>query len=67
MAGEDRGETNLSAILGTVEGIRAEKFQGLDRTLVESILRLHADPSVTDAELAKRVEDLVERFVVMKP
>jgi hypothetical protein len=67
MAGDDRGETNLSAILSTVEGIRAEKFQGLDPTLVQSILRLHADPSVTDSDLAKRVEELVERFVVMTP
>jgi hypothetical protein len=67
MAPVDRSKIDLSAILTTVETIRAERFSGLDAALVEDVLRLHADPGGSDAELARKVEELVEQFASRRP
>ena len=59
----ERGENQFQSLLDTVERLRREKFQGLDAELVQDILRLHADSAAGDSELARGVEQAVERYL----
>lgn len=59
----ERGENQFQSLLDTVERLRREKFQGLDAELVRDILRLHADSATGDGELARGVEQAVERYL----
>ena len=56
-------DKQLQSLLETIERLRSERFPHLDTQLVEEILRLHADPASADAELARSVEQVVERHL----
>jgi hypothetical protein len=55
------GDTQLQALLDTVERLRRDHFPHLDSGLVREVLSLHADAAATSAELARSVEQAVER------
>lgn len=59
----ERGEDQFQSLLDTVERLRRDKFQTLDAGLVRDILRLHADSAAGDGELARGVEQAVERYL----
>ncbi len=54
-------EDQLHSLLEAVERLRKDCFPHLDGQLVKDILRLHADPGFADTELARNVEQAVER------
>ena len=54
-------DEHLRMLLATVERLRGERFPHLDAALVREILQIHADPDVAGAELARSVEQAVER------
>ena len=58
-----REDDQFRSLLGTVERLRSERFSHLDAGLVEEILRVHADPAAADADLARSVEQAVERHL----
>jgi hypothetical protein len=60
MSAPTKKDTNLGAILETVEDLRAERFPQLDAGLVRSLLQLHADPGAPGSDFARQVEQLVE-------
>jgi len=53
----------LRMLLQTVERLRAERYPHLDADLVQELLQLHADPAASDADLARHVEQSVERHL----
>ncbi len=54
-------EDQFQSLLDTVERLRREKFAHLDARLVRELLRLHADGGAAETELARGVEQAVER------
>jgi hypothetical protein len=60
---DSRGENQIQSLLDTVERLRRDRFQSLDAELVRDILRLHADSAAGDGELARGVEQAVERYL----
>lgn len=56
-------EDQLRSLIETIESLRGERFPHLDARLVEEILRLHADPTSAEAELARNLEQAVERHL----
>ena len=54
-------DDQFQSLLETVERLRKDKFSHLDTELVRDLLRLHADGSAVDADLAREVERKVER------
>lgn len=56
-------DEQLHALLATVERLRGERFPHLDAALVRELLLLHADPSFGRADLARGVEQAVERHL----
>jgi hypothetical protein len=63
MSTPTKKDTNLGAILETVEELRAKRFPQLDAGLVRSLLQLHADPGVSGSDFVRQVEQLVEGSV----
>lgn len=57
------GEDQLQALLETVERLRREKYSTLDASLVSELLRMHADSGAGDGEIARGVEQAVERYL----
>jgi hypothetical protein len=53
----------FQSLLDTVERIRREKFPTLDSGVVSEILRLHADMSAGDVDLARAVEQVVDQYL----
>lgn len=60
---QSRGEDQLQSLLDTVERLRRDRFPTLDASLVNELLRLHADGGAGDGELARGVEQMVERYL----
>lgn len=60
-AAKQKSDDQFQSLLDTVERLRKEKFTHLDADLVRELLRLHADGSAADGELARGVEQAVER------
>lgn len=60
---QSRGEDQLQSLLDTVERLRRDRYPTLDANLVSELLRLHADSGAGDGELARGVEQLVERYL----
>jgi hypothetical protein len=54
-------DSQLQALLDTVERLRRDHFPHLEASLVREVLSLHADAAATPAELARSVEQAVER------
>jgi asparagine synthetase B (glutamine-hydrolysing) len=54
-------DDQFRSLLETVERLRAEHFAHLDGTLVREILRLHAEGSSDERELARAIEQAVEK------
>ena len=63
MSKKPKDDDQIKSLLETVERLRRESFSHLDAVLVEEILRLHADPAAADSELARSVEQIVERHL----
>lgn len=63
MAAPTKKDSNLGAILETVEELRAQRFPHLDAGLVRSLLQLHADPGSSGTDFVRQVEQLVEGSV----
>ena len=59
-------DSQFQSLLDTVEYLRKAKFPHLDATLVREILRLHASGGVPDPEIARAVEQAVERQLSRK-
>ena len=59
----DTKEDQLAALLATVERLRAERYPGLDADMVREVLLAHADPAGADADPARGVEKLIERYM----
>ena len=57
----DKRDDQFHALLETVERLRKEQFPRLDHVLVRDLLRLHADGSADDKDLARNVEQAVEQ------
>ena len=57
------GDGQFQSLLDTVERLRREHFSHLDAGLVREVLTLHADAAAADAELARNVEQAVERHL----
>ena len=57
------GEDQLQSLLETVERLRREKYPALDANLISDLLRMHADGGAGDGELARGVEQVVERYL----
>lgn len=60
---QSRGEDQFQSLLDTVERLRRDKFPTLDMSLVQELLRLHADSGAGDGELSRGVEQAVERYL----
>lgn len=60
---KSRGEDQLQSLLDTVERLRRDGYPTLDSSLVRELLRLHADSGAGDGELARGVEQMVERYL----
>lgn len=60
---QSRGEDQFQSLLDTVERLRRDKYSALDARLVSELLRLHADSGAGDGELARSVEQAVERYL----
>lgn len=58
-----RSEDQFQSLLDAVERLRRDKFSHLDADLVRELLRLHADSVTADGELARGVEQAVERHL----
>ncbi|NRF88432.1 hypothetical protein [Burkholderia gladioli] len=58
-----KSEDQFQSLLDTVERLRRDKFPALDAILVRELLRLHADSGSGDGELARGVEQAVERYL----
>ncbi len=58
-----KADDQFQSLLDTVERLRHERFPHLDSGLVQELLRLHADGAAADAELARGVEQAVERML----
>ena len=54
---------SIRTLLETVERLRHDHFAHLDATLVRDILRLHIEGRTADAEIARSVEQAVERHL----
>lgn len=54
-------DSQLQALMDTVERLRRDHFPQIDESLVREVLSLHADAAATPAELGRRVEQAVER------
>lgn len=59
-------DSQFQSLLDTVEQLRRAKFPHLDATLVREILRLHASGGVPDPDIARAVEQAVERQLSRK-
>lgn len=59
-AAKQKSDDQFQSLLDTVERLRKEKFPQLDSALVRELLRLHADGTAADGELARGVEQAVE-------
>lgn len=57
------GADQLQSLLESVERLRRDKYPTLDANLVSEILRMHADSGAGDGEIARGVEQVVERFL----
>jgi len=57
------GEDQLQSLLESVERLRRDKYPTLDANLVSEILRMHADSGAGDGEIARGVEQVVERYL----
>lgn len=55
------GDEQLKSLLDTLERLRKERFPQLDAELVRELMRLHAAGQTADAEIARNVEQAVER------
>jgi hypothetical protein len=66
MTSADRPDSDdqFHSLLDTVERLRRDKFQQLDARLVRELLRLHSDGAAADGELARGVEQAVERHLL---
>ena len=53
-------DDQFQSLLETVERIRSERFPRLDAELVRELLRVHADGTTADADLAREIERQVE-------
>lgn len=60
---KSRGEDQLQSLLETVERLRRDKYPTLDANLVSEVLRMHADSGAGDGEVARGVEQVVERYL----
>lgn len=59
-------DSQFQSLLDTVEQLRKAKFPHLDATLVRDILRLHALGGSADPDIARAVEQAVERQLSRK-
>ena len=62
-ATKPKSDDQFQSLLDTVERLRHAKFQHIDAGLVREVLRLHSDGSAADGELARGVEQAVERHL----
>lgn len=53
-------DSQLDALLATVEQIRSARFPDVPSDLVKSLLLAHADAGATDTELIRKLEQAVE-------
>lgn len=53
-------DEQFQSLLETVERIRIDRFPHLDAELVRDLLRVHADGSTADADIARETERQVE-------
>lgn len=60
---QSRGEDQFQSLLDTVDRLRRDRYPTLDASLVSELLRLHADSAAGDGELARSVEQMVERYL----
>lgn len=58
-----KADEQLRSLLDTVERLRRDQFPDLDPALVSTILHLHADGTAADGDLAREVEQAVERYL----
>lgn len=63
---KSRGEDQLQSLLDAVERLRRDKYPALDANLVSELLRMHANSGAGDAEIARGVEQTVERYLTDK-
>ena len=56
-------DSQISALLETIERLRRDHFAHLGPTLVRDIVRLHAEGRTADAEILRSVEQAVERHL----
>lgn len=53
-------DDQFQSLLQTVEKLRAEQFSHLDAEVVRELLRIHADGSIADSDIARETERRVE-------
>lgn len=58
-----KGDDQFQSLLDTVERLRRDKFPHLGASLVRELLKLHAAGGAADGELARGVEQAVERHL----
>jgi len=59
----DDQATRATALFETVERIRVERFSHLDAELVRRVLQLHADPAASESDLARGLDQIIERHL----
>ncbi len=59
----DKTAEQFKALTETVEKIRRQRFADLDASVVDEILRIHADPAADEAEVGRAVEAAVEQVL----
>jgi hypothetical protein len=53
-------DDQFQSLLQAVERIRGEQFSHLDAEVVRELLRIHADGSIAEADMARETERQVE-------
>jgi hypothetical protein len=56
-------DDQFQSLLQAVEGIRKERFPDLEAEVVRELLRIHANGSIADAEIARETERRVEAYL----
>lgn len=59
-------DNQFQSLLDTVEQLRKTKFPHLDASLVREVLRLHESGGTPDSDIARAVEQAVERQLLGK-
>lgn len=56
-------DDQFQSLLQTVEKLRSEQFSHLDAEVVRELLRIHADGSIAEADMARETERRVEALL----